>query len=682
MKPLPLIIRLILTGMLSMITLKSYATDNLCAGEKLPETPGVTLTCAVTLGIRPDTGIDLSGTVNASMPTNSGIFFPKGEYLINHDMILQTGNHLVGSKEGVTIFRDTSANKTALIGNDNYNSAVNKITIKDIIFNNIAVSFYGNKKEISIINNVFINTASEDPQLFVSHNDFLISGNIFLRDENHPGLGISTYRNINSLIEHNIVGDITDSTILSTLNYLDSGTFDLIGKIKKSATEGKLELNNEQGNFISAWYATDGLRSSKFSKNIISGNKKICLKKEESTDKCLILRDHASYIKQYNNIEVTQNYYKGWPDDTMGASGAVKFRNASYLFFAGNYLDAVSFNARPYSTSAMLNMDNTFIFNNVINEAIISYWQEFTDTDTQYIDARNFVVLNNIFNSTNQNIDRIGTSWRSTHGEYLEYNNKYTDNTPVKTSNFKHVDQSTAEERFPAEKKPLLKIKALPLWREAGQITGPNLKENQLVRLDIHIGERPSQFVVYTPENRDYLPAYRWAAGLTKAFNAKISGACAGGLTTKISTDNECKFMASIGSNHLNKIYTTQGESASYTTRIMDKYRETGHISGTKLLPGQSVIFTVMFEDGSHEELVYKAESDYWREAHRWPSALAQEINNTIPGLCAGKYAPVTDGPQAGGKCELTSPTASSYLNKIYTVNGQSAVVTFNIISE
>lgn len=42
-----------------------------------------------------------------------------------------------------------------------------------------------------------------------------------------------------------------------------------------------------------------------------------------------------------------QNYFGGWPGADR-ASGQLKFRNAKGLVFAGNYLQGISFNARPY----------------------------------------------------------------------------------------------------------------------------------------------------------------------------------------------------------------------------------------------------------------------------------------------------------------------------------------------
>lgn len=140
--------------------------------------------------------------------------------------------------------------------------------------------------------------------------------------------------------------------------------------------------------------------------------------------------------------------------------------------------------------------------------------------------------------------------------------------------------------------------------------------------------------------------------------------------------------MTPIGSSYLNKIYTTTGQNANYTTRILDKYLQVGYISASDLHTGQSVKFSVIFEDGTKYESIYTPPSDYWMPTYRWASALAKQINSDIPGLCAGQYTGVKNNPTEGTKCSFTLPVLSSYLNNIYTINGQSAVTTLSVISQ
>lgn len=675
------LLSLMTTAALSITAVAANAADPGCAGEEMPLLGGVVLTCATDLGIKPNQGFDISSEVSAALSDGKSIFFPAGNYLIGSDIVLKDKNSLVGSESGVTIFRGVKPNKSISIGNDTYGTIINQLTIKNIIFDNATVNFYGNKRNIEIINNAFINTVSEAQQLSVSHNAFTIHGNVFLRDKNHPGVGFSTYRNNNAKIENNVVGDISDKNLLLTLNYYDIGTFNVINKIKKSAKNKELTVLDEQGYFVAGWYATDGLKNSVFRNNVISGNTLDCLDVSGETDKakCKMTRDHVIYIKQYNNVDVVNNYFSGWPLD---AAGNIKFRNASHLYFAGNYLNKTEFNARPYDNSETLKMDNTFIFNNVLQETAIGYWQNFEDTDEKYIDARNFVVFDNVFSAEDQTASRINTSWRSTHGEFLEANNRYTDQTPVLANHlFQSVDITTAKERFPANKSALLAVKPIPLWNKIGNIGGQDLQENQLVRLDIEVEGYPSQFVVYEPNSSSDYSTYRWAAKLTTLFNEKIKGACAGILTSKVTTDNSCKFMTPMGSKYLNDIYTTEGGAATYTINIINKYLEVGYISGSKIELGQSVKLAVTFEDGTHKEVTYTPDHEYRTAAHRWTAELAHKINTSIPGLCAGQYTESKGQNNGIAQCKNVIPSNSSYLNKIYTVNGQSAKIDISIES-
>jgi len=679
MRIYPNILSLSLCTVLHLLTLQVYAADTLCAGEKTPEIKDVTLTCAKDLGILPNTGTDVSGLISSAMPVNGGIFFPVGDYIINQNIVLKTANSLVGSETGTTIFHDNRGDNTAFVGDANYSSIVKNLTIKGIVFNNVRIYFYGNKSNISIINNALINTLYTDVQLAISHNPFIIQGNILLRDEDHPGIGLSTYRNKNTVVEHNIIGDISDSNLIPRLNYYDTGTFELVNKLKLAAKNGRLIVKEDQGYFQSGWYATDGLTDSEFNYNIVAGNKKTCLKSDPTTGNCNISRDHVMYIKQYSNVTLKNNLFSGWPADD---SGGAKFRNATGVYFVGNYLDSVDFDARAYKSSATTFMNDTFVFNNFIKEGTVNYYQDIVNSDTESISVSNFVVFDNKFQAKDQTILGIFGTWRNPTGEFLEANNTFHDQTQVNTSDFKNIDVETAKGRIPPAKIPLLSVEPIPLWKYVGEITGSDLKENQLARIDITIGEKTPQFAVYSPDSDYYYPVYRWTPGLTKIFNEKIADACAGVLTQQVTANNACKFMTPIGSSYLNKIYTTTGQNANYTTRILDKYLQVGYISASDLHTGQSVKFSVIFEDGTKYESIYTPPSDYWMPTYRWASALAKQINSDIPGLCAGQYTGVKNNPTEGTKCSFTLPVLSSYLNNIYTINGQSAVTTLSVISQ
>lgn len=135
-----------IAGTLSLTALGANAAESGCAGEEMPLLSGAVLTCATELGIKPNQEIDLSAEVISALTDGKSIFFPAGSYLIGSDIVLNEKNNLVGSESGVTILRGMKPEKAISIGNKTYDIQVNQITIKNIIFDNATVNFYGNKK--------------------------------------------------------------------------------------------------------------------------------------------------------------------------------------------------------------------------------------------------------------------------------------------------------------------------------------------------------------------------------------------------------------------------------------------------------------------------------------------------------------------------------------------------------
>ncbi|NKB84543.1 hypothetical protein HED51_21035 [Ochrobactrum grignonense] len=74
------------------------------------------------------------------------------------------------------------------------------------------------------------------------------------------------------------------------------------------------------------------------------------------------------------------------------------------------------------------------------------------------------------------------------------------------------------------------------------------------------------------------------------------------------------------------------------------------------LSAGQAVKFNVRFEDGTENEVVYTP-SDYMLPAYRWPKGLATEINQRIPGLCAGQYTTEKDNNTEATQCLYAAPS-------------------------
>lgn len=353
-------------------------------------------------GINPGTGEDLSDKLSAvldeSNTAQKGIYFPEGVYLFSKDVIMKSYNSLKGSVSG-TVFRGISEDGNAVMfGDGTYGNTVTSLTIENIIFDNTRVHFYGRKTNISVNHNVFINavTASDVAQLTCSTNAYTIKGNIFMRGRGYAGVGLSTYGNAAGLvIEQNFLGSVSDISTASP--WLDEETQVMLATLLELREAGTMIFDDAQGDFVAGWYSTSNLKKGVFRKNFFRGSEAIYLF-NPATGEEDIGRDHNVYIKQYDQAEVVQNYFGGWPGDDR-ASGQLKFRNAKGLVFAGNYMQGISFNARPYDNvdDAWLIMQDTYIFNNYLNDGMVSYWQNFTDSEDKATSVKNYLVFSNEF---------------------------------------------------------------------------------------------------------------------------------------------------------------------------------------------------------------------------------------------------------------------------------------------
>lgn len=354
------------------------------------------------VGLYPDTGEDMSAKLSSllddSNSAQKGIYFPRGVYLFSQDVILKSYNSLQGDVGG-TVFRGIAEEgKSVMFGDGTYGNTVTGINIKNIIFDNARVHFYGRKTNINVSYNVFINTVtpSDVAQLTCSTNAYVIKGNVFMRGRGFAGVGLSTYGNAAGLlIEQNFLGSV--SHIDRAKPWIDETTQWMLNTLLELRDSGIMNFDDAQGDFVAGWYSTSNLKKGVFRKNFFKGSEAVYLY-NPSTGEEDIGRDHNVYIKQYDQVEVVQNYFGGWPGDDR-ASGQLKFRNAKGLVFAGNYLQGISFNARPYDNvdDAWLIMQDTYIFNNYIDNGMISYWQNFVDSEDKAINVASYLVFANEF---------------------------------------------------------------------------------------------------------------------------------------------------------------------------------------------------------------------------------------------------------------------------------------------
>ena len=407
------------------------------------------------------------------------LYFPKGTYKITRDIDLskinlpaQSNFTITGDKDGLTVIDGSSStDKMLKLKNEEYKYQMNYVNINNIVFNNIGIEFNGPyKKGISLNNNAFINgkytrelnssgnitKAIMEPYIIAKNAKYSIENNIFLRNKNNPGRGISTYRTKNTTIKNNYFGNLEGINHASGM--LPNDVINRLNMIKNSLNE--LNLLGSQGNFFTAinnerydenidisnnYFNMDKTRNitSDFGENVLVSG--INVPKEGQR------RDHIIYSKGYDGLNIYGNYFEGMEN---GAAGGVKIRNGKNAYVGSNHLKDVPVLTYIYGdlTKAECVLYNTTIYNNLFHKTTnfggegtgILYYQSYRDGDTlefksngvvtdtwtdAYGDVKNFLIYNNKFMSDDRDLitisGRANTAY--SNNEFLAHGNKYVD---------------------------------------------------------------------------------------------------------------------------------------------------------------------------------------------------------------------------------------------------------------
>lgn len=274
-------------------------------------------------------------------------FFNKGIYKINGIVILQDGVSLLG-EEGAVIQGTDEANQSYLKDS----GKVVSITIENMIFDNVAINIsHANSDKITIQNNVFLNAKFADTSIggikpdssnknggkstgyyiSKSHNQITILSNMFLRDENSLGRGVSIYKTQNALIQDNYFGILEDveNSIVS------DQTKDLKRRVLDS---GLVDLTSNQGYFMTAINVVNSDENAQIIGNHISVNKDITEAGYEDGSQSTFgyNRDHIIYAKMYKGLSIVGNYFKGM---NKNQDGGIKCRNGEDLLIYRNVFE-------------------------------------------------------------------------------------------------------------------------------------------------------------------------------------------------------------------------------------------------------------------------------------------------------------------------------------------------------
>ena len=413
------------------------------------------------------------------------IYFPAGTYKITRDIDLSTINlpalsnfTLSGDKNGLTIFDASSDSEKMLkLKNEVYGTVMNNVNINNIVFNNMGLAFNGpNKKGISLNNNVFMNgkyTREKDasgnitkvtmvPYIEVKNSSYSIEKNVFLRGNDYPGRGISTYRSKNTTVKDNFFGKlegINDASRMLPSEVI--GKLNLINNGSKATLGDNLKVTGSQGNFFTA------INNERYDENVVITNnyfnmdKKREINSDFPTDVLVSginvaadgqRRDHIIYSKGYNGLNIYGNYFEGMEN---GAAGGVKIRNGKNTYIGSNHLKDVPVLTYIYGdlTREECVLYDTTIYNNLFHNTTnfggegtgILYYQSYRDGDTlefksggvvtdtwtdAYGDVKNFLVYNNKFMSDDRDLITISGRAKTAYNnnEFLAHGNKYVDN--------------------------------------------------------------------------------------------------------------------------------------------------------------------------------------------------------------------------------------------------------------
>ena len=181
-------------------------TPTMCGNEPMPAIePIYTLVCALDKGVSPDTGRDQGDAIRAALESlissESGLYFPQGQYVVRGSLELRTGNVLVGSRSGVAHFINDQPATTAIT--HTLHSA-KTILVEGLVLDNIAIQFLHAGTSVARYNGL-LGTRSANPQISTIGADQIL-GNVLWREAAFPGEGISAPLGTGARIEGNLLG--------------------------------------------------------------------------------------------------------------------------------------------------------------------------------------------------------------------------------------------------------------------------------------------------------------------------------------------------------------------------------------------------------------------------------------------------------------------------------------------
>ena len=375
-------------------------------------------------GLTDDT-VEINTAIASAQSQGLDIYFPEGEYLISGPINLLNGVSLYGESDGLSVIM---ANDGApRLGDSDYYGDQDDIDIEDLHFLNVAINCYGPyKKRYSLRRCIFMATSPDmhnEKQVSWGHiRDGVLEHCLFLRQFSCSGVGLSTYKTQFCNITENIWG-----LDLKRIGWLNSWSgalawSNLTGKLAELKT--RYNLDWDQGRFVAAHYPGDVVDE------IIAYN---IYNLSPQDDHFPEDQDHIVYAKNYTNLKLIGNWFRG---DAMDATGGLKLRNtAGPTVVAANHFVNTPVFQYTYKNHATQVYKDALIYRNYFtltpdaspssSRRAISYWEDATIGGDS-----NIIYHENVFNSTPgaTNVN-VNITWRGNPDEHAVYNSNFYETT-------------------------------------------------------------------------------------------------------------------------------------------------------------------------------------------------------------------------------------------------------------
>lgn len=224
------------TALAAMFTTNAaYGVARSCNGEVMPQLEArFPVVCAADFGITPDLPHDQRWLIQSALDrlagTRSGLYFPKGRYVVAGDLFLRDGNSLVGSRAGSTVWTAPADGETAAVTSE---KSLTGLLIEGLQLQNLLIALPDAGKSI-IRYNALYGTRSAFPQLHVGNGSLQIHGNVLTRGPTFPGNGLALYATTDAVVTGNLMGDLRATSLPA---YADVRTQALVRRVLAVSAE-------------------------------------------------------------------------------------------------------------------------------------------------------------------------------------------------------------------------------------------------------------------------------------------------------------------------------------------------------------------------------------------------------------------------------------------------------------